>query len=101
MILEYSRRSDNRIGPLIMVAMGVFQFYVFWFLYYSVELPILACISALVGTFLQVIGMIRLYQRAKTSQGATLIISLIISLVLLWSWWIVYYFFLIQQHIFN
>jgi len=87
------------IVSLILFIIGILQFYVFWYLYYTLELPILGCISALMGTCLQIIGLIQLYQTARSSNRAKFLIGVLIGCTGLWAWYIVYYSLLIIQHI--
>ena len=52
------------------MTLDIFEFYVFWFLYYTLELHIVACASALMGTVLQIVGMVKLYLGARSANGA-------------------------------
>lgn len=95
-----SRGAMNRILPVLMVIMGVLQLYVFAFLYYFVNLKILGCISALAGTLLQIIGMVKLFLNARSANAARFIISLLVGCTGLYSWFFVYYGLLLVREIF-
>jgi hypothetical protein len=90
----------NRIFPVIMVITGIFQLYVFAYLYYNVDLKILGCLSALAGTALQIVGMIKLYLQARSANAAVTLISLLVGSTGLYSWFFVYYSLLLVRQIF-
>ena len=92
-------RVSNPIHGLILVGMGIFQLYVFWFLYYSLEFHVFACISALVGTVLQIVGMIKLYMGARSANAAKWLIGILVGCTGLWAWFIFYYSMLMVRHI--
>ena len=95
-----SPRPPSRIIPIVIISIGVLQYYVFWFLFYIVQRPIFASSIAIIGTFLQIGGMIRLYYSLKQSWSQVFIACLWIGLGLFWGCTLLHYAMLIQQNIF-
>ena len=93
------RRPPNQLHGLILIGMGIFEFYVFWFLYYSLELHVFACVSALVGTVIQIVGMVKLYLGARSANGAKWLIGILVGCTGLWAWFFIYYGMLMARHI--
>ena len=90
----------KQVFPALIVVFGILQLYVFWYLFYTANLPILGCVSALAGTVLQIVGMIKLFEETRDGMRARRRMSLMIGLTLLWSWFFVYYGLLLVRHIF-
>ncbi|TFG20469.1 MAG: hypothetical protein EU530_03125 [Promethearchaeota archaeon] len=92
------RRPSNQLHALILIGMGIFGFYIFWFLYYSLEFYIAACSSALICTVLQIVGMVKLYMGARSANGAKWLIGILVGCTGLWAWFFVYYTMLMARH---
>ncbi len=93
------RGSTNRIFPIILFIIGFLQFYVFWFLYYTLDLYILGCISAIVGSGMQFIGLIKLYLSSRSTSSAKTLIGVLVGSIGLYAWFFVYFGMLIARHI--
>ncbi len=92
------RRPSNQLHALILIGMGVFGFYIYWYLYYSLEFHIAACLSALICTVLQIVGMVKLYLGARSANGAKWLIGILVGCTGLWAWFFVYYTMLMARH---
>ena len=91
----------SQIFPVVMILGGVLQLYVYAYLYHVVHYPVLGCISALLGTVLQIVGMIKLYQTARSGIRMRRRISVLIGFTLLWTWFFVYYGLQLVRNIFT
>jgi len=93
------QKHSRLVKTIIILSAGLLQYYIFWLLYDYAGFHILACICALIGDTLLFGGLILLYLRSRTENGAKWFIILVSSIGY-FTWQYVYHGWKLYSHIF-
>lgn len=86
------RERKDRLYGWIFLSFGLFDYVVYYILYYLAGFQILACFCMIIGQFLKFFGLAKLYLGAKTIEGEKTLMWILLLSLGIFNSQIVYYF---------